>query len=314
MSFRLFVYYCAIVGAWSGFVGWALGRVVQNLSPEQTSFFTQILVDSFRALCLGFAVALGLSFLDASFNYSLRRIGIVLLSVATAVFIGIFGGMCSGILGGSIFYFLQYSVVFLVSWIFVGVMVGLSVGAFQLIMGIVTKKDLGSAIKKVIKCDLGGTIGGMIGGAIALALGKIAELVFVERAHALWTPTALGFIAIGACIGLLVGLAQVMLKEAWIRVEAGFRPGREMLLQKETTTIGRAEGSDIALFGDSGVEKAHANIVKEGGRYYLVDLQTPGGTYVNDQKVEGRTPLKAGDLIRVGKSVLRFNERTKRRD
>jgi pSer/pThr/pTyr-binding forkhead associated (FHA) protein len=111
-----------------------------------------------------------------------------------------------------------------------------------------------------------------------------------------------------------VGLAQILLKEAWIRVEAGFRPGREMILQKERTSIGRAEGSDIALFGDAGVEKTHANIVLDAGRYYLEDLQSPGGSFVNEQKVAGRTALKAGDLIRIGKSVLRFNERTKRND
>ena len=87
-----------------------------------------------------------------------------------------------------------------------------------------------------------------------------------------------------------------------------------MILTKERTSIGRAEGSDIALFGDSGVEKAHAFIVLERGRYYLEDQATPGGSYVNDQKVDGRFALKAGDLIRVGKSVLRFNERVKRKD
>ena len=40
-------------------------------------------------------------------------------------------------------------------------------------------------------------------------------------------------------------------------------------------------------------------------------LQSPSGTYVNDQKVEGRTALERGDVIRVGKSAVRFNERKK---
>ena len=102
-------------------------------------------------------------------------------------------------------------------------------------------------------------------------------------------PTALGFVALGASIGLLVGMAQVFLKEAWIKVEAGFRPGREMILAKENTVIGRAEGSDIALFGDPGVEKTHASIVQVNGRFFIEDNKSPGGTFVNDQPLRNRT-------------------------
>ena len=75
----------------------------------------------------------------------------------------------------------------------------------------------------------------------------------------------MGFVALGMCIGLLVGLAQVILKEAWIKVEAGFRSGREMILAKDKTSIGRAEGVDIPLFGDAAVGRLHAHIVQRGG-------------------------------------------------
>jgi pSer/pThr/pTyr-binding forkhead associated (FHA) protein len=127
-----------------------------------------------------------------------------------------------------------------------------------------------------------------------------------------WSPSAWGFVALGMCIGLLVGLAQVILKEAWIRVEKGRRAGREMILTKERTTIGRAEACDIGLFGDNQIEKLHASILLAGNRYYLVDEATPAGTYVNDRKVVGRTPLNSGDLIRLGNSVLCFRERQRR--
>jgi pSer/pThr/pTyr-binding forkhead associated (FHA) protein len=119
-------------------------------------------------------------------------------------------------------------------------------------------------------------------------------------------------VALGACIGLLVGLAQVLLKEAWIRVEAGFRPGRELILGKEKTSIGRAEGSDIPLFGDNAVEKLHAHIVRSAGRFFLEEAGPTQGTYVNGHRIAGRCLLASGDLIRIGKSVLRFSERRKR--
>ena len=77
--------------------------------------------------------------------------------------------------------------------------------------------------------------------------------------------------------------------------------------------MGRGEGCDLGLFGDMECEKLHARIVHQGNRYYLEDADAPGGTYVNDQRVKDRTPLRAGDLIRLGKSLVRFNERAKRK-
>src|SRR5205814_2770381 len=106
----------------------------------------------------------------------------------------------------------------------------------------------------------------------------------------LWSPTAWGFVALGMCIGLLIGLAQVILKEAWVKIETGRKAGREMILTKEKTSIGRAEACDIGLFGDNQIEKFHAHIVQMGNRYFLEDNKTPGGTYVNDRLVQGRTP------------------------
>ena len=36
-------------------------------------------------------------------------------------------------------------------------------------------------------------------------------------------------------------------------------------------------------------------------------------TTVNEQRINGPTPLRSGDAIRLGKCVLRFGERAKRR-
>lgn len=315
MSFRLFVWYCLVGGAWAGFIGWVIGHIVAfSLPPGSPGYFPYILRTSVMGVFLGFAIAFGLSFLDAVFSVSLRQMGKVIVRVGAAVLVGFFGGLLGSFVGGSLFYWTQWTVFFIVSWTIVGFLIGMSICFFELSASLIMQRDFAGAFKKVIKCLVGGTVGGIFGGLIALVLKIIASKITERDVESLMTPTALGFIAIGACIGLLVGLAQVMLKEAWIKVEAGFRPGRDMLLLKERTSIGRAEGSDIALFGDSGVEKAHAKIVLDGGRYFLEDLQTPGGSFVNDQKVEGRAPLKTGDQIRIGKSVLRFHERTKRKD
>ncbi len=103
-----------------------------------------------------------------------------------------------------------------------------------------------------------------------------------------------------------------MLKQAWLKVEKGFRPGRELIVSKEQVVIGRGEACDIGLFGDNGVERTHARILRKGVGYLLIDADTPGGTYLNGRRIDGPTPLHAGDEIGVGRSLIRFGERPRR--
>lgn len=304
MSFRLFIYYCALCGAWAGLLGWALGTLLAPSSPGMGR-------DCLMGLALGLCIALGLGLVDAFWNLGSGQIGKILMRGLVALVIGALGGLLGGLLGNVLVNLA--APLFIVGWTFAGTLVGASVGGFELLASLFSGKDVGSSTSKLVKCLIGGTIGGVLGGGIALVMIQFGAGVLNKPITWLWSPTATGFVALGACIGLLVALAQVILKEAWIKVEAGFRPGRELILAKETTVVGRAEGSDIALFGDNGVEKQHAFIVQQNGNYFLEDQNTPGGTFVNDQPARGRVPLKNGDLIRMGRSQLRFSEKQKKR-
>ncbi len=166
-----------------------------------------------------------------------------------AILVGGVGGLVGGLVGS-----LLYSVspvFFVFGWTLTGFLVGASVGAFEFLASVVSGKNQSGSLKKIVKSLVGGAIGGILGGILAMLLGTIGEKFKPNAGDWLWSPPAMGFVALGMCIGLLVGLAQVILKEAWIKVEAGFRTGREMILAKEKTSIGRAEGCDIALFGDA---------------------------------------------------------------
>ena len=46
------------------------------------------------------------------------------------------------------------------------------------------------------------------------------------------------------------------------------------------------------LYGDGEVEKRHARIVLEAGRYLIEDLDSPGGTYLNGRPVPRPAPLR----------------------
>jgi hypothetical protein len=66
-------------------------------------------------------------------------------------------------------------------------------------------------------------------------------------------------------------------------------------------TIGR-EGTDIVL-PDPEVSRKHAVMrVLESGGAAIEDLGSTYGTFVNDERVHGATPVVVGDFVRFGSS------------
>jgi hypothetical protein len=302
MTFRLFIYYCALCGAWAALAGWALGRAANVESP--------IAEAAIKGLWLGLFVTFGLSAVDALWNLSLRKFFQVTARVLTAVLVGSIGGMLGGMLGQALFGWKPLSAFLIFGWTLTGLLIGASIGAFEVLARFCKQESLGGAIRKIINGLIGGTIGGFLGGVVYLLLrGGFRGLFGTKPLDQLWAPSATGFVALGMCIGLMIGLAQVILKEAWVRIEHGFRAGREMILSKPEITVGRAEVCDIGLFGDNKVEKLHARIAQSSAGYLLIDVGTPGGTFLNGERITGPVPLRSNDLIQVGDSVLRFGER-----
>ena len=302
MSFRWFIYYCALFGGWAALLGWALGRALAPDTPL-------LLQTGVKGLFLGFLVALAVGLVDALWSLSLRQAGQVAFRAGAAVLVGCLGGLLGGVLGQALYGWTKLSVFLVLGWTITGLLIGVSVGAFEVLAGMARKEDLAGARRKLVNGFLGGAVGGLLGGVLFLLLKLWPSQAQEER---LWSPGAVGFVALGLCIGLLIGLAQVVLREAWVRVEAGFRAGRDLLLSKSETTIGRSESCDIGLFGDPGVEPRHAHIRLQGGRYVLVDAGSPGGTFLHEARITRPAALRSGDLIRVGRSVLRFGERARR--
>jgi len=76
-------------------------------------------------------------------------------------------------------------------------------------------------------------------------------------------------------------------------------------LADERFTLG-SDRSNKLVANDAGVAPFHAELLLENRFYYLNDLGTPGGTYVNDEKVGERYQIRAGDRLRLGALELQI--------
>lgn len=62
--------------------------------------------------------------------------------------------------------------------------------------------------------------------------------------------------------------------------------------------IGRGDESDLKI-NDQRVSKLHARLNREGDTWYISDEHSKNGVFVNGDQITERTPVRAGDVIRI---------------
>lgn len=114
------------------------------------------------------------------------------------------------------------------------------------------------------------------------------------------------------------GAASVDGPHAKLVIERGRSAGKQFPLSDDESQIGRwdADGGifpDVDLDADdpeAKVSRRHARIILRNGQYYIEDLGSTNGTFINRGRrlLPGdRHPLRDGDEIIVGKTFLRFH-------
>jgi pSer/pThr/pTyr-binding forkhead associated (FHA) protein/CDP-diglyceride synthetase len=181
-------------------------------------------------------------------------------------------------------------------WALIGAFIGLSQGIAA------------ASLRRTINGAVGGFVGGGLGGSV------FEILVWLNKGgFANFPPEMIRFISFcctGGAIGLFIGFAGELAKKAWLVRLVGLNEGKQYVIEKPETVLGRSELVDVPIFGDPDVAERHALIFRQGERFYVEDLGSYSGTRVNDDLISDKVMLKDRDVITVGKTRLLFREKT----
>jgi FHA domain len=86
-------------------------------------------------------------------------------------------------------------------------------------------------------------------------------------------------------------------------VTAGPLTGTKITLSDQPILIGRADDSTLVLTDDFASSR-HARLTNRGGQWYVEDLGSTNGTYLDQQRVQGPLLVGTGQPIRIGQTAM----------
>lgn len=134
----------------------------------------------------------------------------------------------------------------------------------------------------------------------ALALMGVGGLIAIRRRHAAGPSAGMRQASQATVIGKAWQVEPV--PEAYLR---DGRTGKRTRLSKPLVRIGRAPDSDLVV-AEPQISSRHAEIECRGGRFYLRDLRSTNGTWVNRKRVQDETVLKSGDTVAFDEFLFTF--------
>jgi len=92
----------------------------------------------------------------------------------------------------------------------------------------------------------------------------------------------------------------------WFVALTGEQKGEDFRVHDGQNVIGSAPDADIVL-RDTAISGKHASLRYKDQKFFLTDLDSSNGTYLNDSSTPiAREELKDNDIVRIGEVSLKF--------
>jgi sigma-B regulation protein RsbU (phosphoserine phosphatase) len=92
---------------------------------------------------------------------------------------------------------------------------------------------------------------------------------------------------------------------ASLKVLEGLEPGQEFPLEGQQWVMGRSPECDVVL-EVAAVSRRHAILSEEGGQFFVQDLGSRNGTYINGTRVGDRAPIRNSDQMLICDILFEF--------
>lgn len=83
--------------------------------------------------------------------------------------------------------------------------------------------------------------------------------------------------------------------------------GQEHHLPAQTATVGRAVECDVVVASKS-ISREHARLYRQGRRWFVEDIGSTNGTFLNGERVIAASDLRDGDCLKVGEVEFIFHD------
>ncbi len=101
------------------------------------------------------------------------------------------------------------------------------------------------------------------------------------------------------------GFAEPGTREVFLYAERGPGAGQLLPVTQGTLVVGRSSSSDLRL-AHASISRRHAQILRRGERFFLKDLASQNGTFLDDERVSPESEMQIGQRILIGPSVLKL--------
>lgn len=154
-----------------------------------------------------------------------------------------------------------------------------------------------------------GLVGGLVGGLFGGLLFDPIDLLLLgrDRPSGMWSRLV-SIATIGLFVGAMIGIVELLARNAWLRMTQGPLTGKEFLIFKDVMSVGASPRSEIYLFNDPGVAPNHA-LLRVVGDECEIEARDPSQPVIVNTRPIRRVRLRHGDNVVIGRTMFVYQRR-----